>query len=123
MRTRPLLAALLLLVTGGILALAIERVVQHHHGAPADPNAALHAHFMTDLASAVDLTPAQRDSIDRIFRRHQGMVDSAWVSINSHVHATMDSVRREIEGVLQPAQLTPFRDWVRRHHPSVANPH
>lgn len=111
-------------MTGGLLALSIERAVHHHTvDGGVTITAGMHESLMKQLDSAVNLSPAQRDSVELVFRRHQGRVDSAWTSINSQVHATMDSVRLDIEHILVPAQVPQFREWARRHHGGGAMGH
>jgi hypothetical protein len=113
-RVRPILIATLLVLSGGVLSLFIERMVVPHH-APGSA-AAPHSSIVAQIDSTLRLTPAQRDSVHAIFTHHQPMVDSAWRSINRRMHATMDSVHNELVRVLEADQVAAFHQLMRRQH-------
>jgi hypothetical protein len=111
-RLRSILIAILLILSGGVLTLMIERfVVRHNTGATP---ARLHLSLIAEMDSTLGLTPAQHDSIHAIFVRHQSQMDTAWRSINERMHTTMDSVHHEVFRVLKPAQIAAFHEWMRR---------
>ena len=112
-RLRPILIATLLVLTGGVLALLLERIIVQH---AAGSTAAAHDSVVAHMDSTLRLTRAQRDSIHAIFAHHQSTVDSAWRSINHRMHATIDSVHRQMEQVLEPDQRRAFHEWMRRQH-------
>jgi hypothetical protein len=112
-RLRSVLTALLLLLSGSALTL----VIQHFSAEdPAGSPAAMHNSILNHLDSALSLTPAQRDSIDLIFRRHQSRVDSSWRTINQRMSTTMDSVQSELEQILRPDQIAAFHQFMRLRH-------
>ena len=115
-RTRSYLAAAGLLLLGAALALVIEHAVLLHARRPHSLAQATHAELMKLMDSELNLSPAQQDSVHAILQRHQAAVDSAWRSINRAVGATMDTVHRELQTVLDSAQQAQFRQWLRQQH-------
>jgi len=113
-RLRSVLVSALLVLSGAVLALAIQHLIAPR-GDPGSP-AVLHAAILAEMDTTLNLTAAQRDSIQAIFVRHQALVDSAWRTINQRVDATMDSVHRELQRVLDPSQQAAFHEWMRRQH-------
>lgn len=77
---------------------------------------ASHEHVMQLLDHALDLDSAQREVIGATLRRHQGVIDSAWRAIRPQVHATLDSIHREIMAVLRPEQREAFLRTLMRAH-------
>ena len=117
-RLRRVMIALLLVLTGSVLTLFVERVIMPPRAAASAT--APHTSLVAQMGSTLRLTPAQRDSVHTIFARHQSAVDTAWHSITRRMHATMDSVHHELEQVLDAEQIAAFRDLVHgrrsRHH-------
>jgi len=114
-RARPILLGLLLFLGGAFAALLVEHTLLLHHQRPAGGTVS-HRAILTHLDSALQLSPAQEESLTAIFNRHQPLVDSAWRSIHQRLYEAMDSVHHEVEAVLDSGQVVRFRDWARRQH-------
>jgi hypothetical protein len=109
-RLRRTLVVILLMLSGSVLTLLVERVILPRRATvPADT---LHTSLLAQMDSTLALTSAQRDSVHAIFARHQSAVDTAWRAIARRVHASMDSVHRELERVLEDEQIAAFRDLI-----------
>jgi hypothetical protein len=115
-RARRALIALLLVLSGSALTLFIEHVIVGQGRTEAGASAREHAAVLAQMERSLDLTAAQRDSIQVIFSRHQARVDSGWNLINQQMRATMDSVHTEIQRVLKPEQLGAFHELMRQQH-------
>jgi hypothetical protein len=113
-RIRIVIAAVSLLVLGAVIGISAERL--HGRAAPTvfsppSPREALDA-----LDRAANLRPEQRERIDSILSAHQLEIDAAWRDARTHVERTVNGVITEIEAVLDPAQVAPFRALVERIH-------
>ena len=114
MRARQFLFAIALMLSGGVLTLAIEHASQRHHG----PHSQLHQshlQMLNELEEELHLNGAQLDSINAIFKRHQVAVDLAWRQIHMNMSAALDSVHTEIGQVLDSSQLRQFHQFLRSH--------
>jgi hypothetical protein len=112
---RIVLAAVSLLVLGAVIGVSADRLLHGRgiviHGSSIDAHEALDA-----LDRAVSLRPEQRERIDSILTSRQVQIDSAWHQARSHVERTINAVIAEIETVLDPDQVAPFRALVDRIH-------
>ena len=120
-RARSIAAGTLLLVAGAASGIAVDHVlVFRRHAAEmnASPShtAAVHTALLAELDQVLHLTAAQHDTIDAILKRHQLSIDSAWRLIHMQLNAGMDSVHHELQGVLDPGQMTLLREWLTRQH-------
>jgi hypothetical protein len=106
---------LLLFLSGALVALMTEHAIVLHHRTTSSRTTS-HRALLNELSGALDLTPAQRDSVQAILSRHQSLVDSAWRTINHQLYVTMDSVHSELARVLEPEQTTRLHEWMLRHH-------
>ncbi len=128
-RLRGLLGATALLVIGGIAGVAIDRALVRGlgggrgvGGAEAHADRA-HDHLLATLRHELDLDNAQVEAIRAILDRHQARVEHAWESVRPVMLTAADSAGQEIETVLRPAQIQPFRDWFRRHRAEAEGRH
>ena len=121
-RTRSILASGLLLLIGAAAGIAVDHLIvfrQHRFamgGEPTSGAAEMHAALLADLDRVLHLTPFQHDSINAILKRHQRSIDSAWQVIHGRMDAGMDSVHRELMGILRPEQMTLLREWASHQH-------
>ncbi len=111
-----------LLAIGAILGVALDRTLHSpSHGMMADHaqqiRESLHEQALGELHQRLELTGDQRETIDRVFRRHQATVDRTWETLRPHIESVVDSVHAEIEAVLTPEQRAAFRAWVASHGP------
>lgn len=112
-RVRGLLLLMLVFVAGGVIGFALG------HGSraataqsnPMEPHA-----FARRMATELDLSPTQRDSVVAILTRRQAGIDSAWRVLSPGVRATIDSAQREIIGVLRPDQRPKYLELTRAAH-------
>jgi len=110
-KARAVLGALSLMVLGGVIGVAVDRhmVSGERHASPA---AALHELTMSSLDERLDLTADQRRQIDSIVGAHHESLRYAWQAVHAQLGAAIDTVHREIEGVLTADQRTAFLDWL-----------
>jgi len=125
-RLRGLLGATALLVIGGIGGVAIDRaLVRHGAGRGAEEMHADREHnsLLMTLRHELDLDDGQVESIRAILHHHQARVEHAWQSVRPVMLTAADSARHEIETVLRPDQIQPFRDWFLRHRAEAEGRH
>lgn len=120
---KAVVAALSLLVLGGVVGIAVDRHVlsSGRHSAPGDRHghaAAFHEMAMSSLADRLDLEPAQRSRIDSILASRHHTLRRTWQTLHVELGAAVDTVHRDIEAVLTPEQRAAFREWLRRPPPS-----
>lgn len=114
-RGRSVVAATSLLVLGAVLGIGADRHL--HGGASSSGNSLLTPHeALEELDRAANLRPAQRERIDSILDAHQTDVDAAWRTAQDHVGRTVQVVISDIEAILDPDQIAPFRALVERVH-------
>lgn len=114
-RLQTALAIAALLVLGAVIGVSADRL--HHRGAAAIPAASIDQHEALDeLDRLVTLRPEQRTRIESILATRQADIDEAWRNARSHIEATINQVMAEIEAVLDPDQVAPFRALVERLH-------
>jgi Spy/CpxP family protein refolding chaperone len=113
-KARGVLGAVSLVVLGMVLGVAIDRhLLNEPHASAA---AALHEMTMSSAEERLDLTSDQRRQIDSIIAARRNSLRHAWQAVHSHLGAAVDSVHREIEAVLTPAQRSEFREWLREEN-------
>lgn len=120
--SKAVVAALSLLVLGGVLGVAVDRHVlsSDRHSAPSgrhDHAAAFHEMAMSSLAERLDLEPAQRSRIDSILASRHHTLRRTWQALHLELGAAVDTVHRDIEAVLTTEQRAAFREWLRRTSP------
>jgi Spy/CpxP family protein refolding chaperone len=111
-KARGVLGAVSLVVLGMVLGVAIDRhlLLNEPHASAA---AALHELTMSSAEERLDLTSDQRRQIDSIIAARHNSLRHAWQAVHSHLGAAVDSLHREIEVILTPAQRSEFREWLR----------
>ncbi len=115
-RWRAILAAVSLVVLGGVLGVTLDRVwflpALMDGDGPVDAQTEMVASLETELG----LTPTQADEIAAILLQYQGHVTQTWEEMRPGLRAAMDSAGAEIEAVLAPDQRERFRTWIREQH-------
>ena len=125
-RLRGLLGATALLVIGGIGGVVIDRaLVRHGGGWGAEEMHADREHnsLLMTLRHELDLDDGQVEAIRAILGHHQARVEHAWQSVRPVMLTAADSAGLEIETILRPNQIQPFRDWFRRHRAEAEGRH
>lgn len=112
-KARAVLAALSLLVLGAVIGVALDRHLHGSSAAPGNAAAALHEITMSAIEEELDLTIDQRRQIDSIIAARHYALRHAWQAVHSQLGAAVDTVHREIAGVLTPEQRVKFREWLR----------
>lgn len=70
-----------------------------------------HLEFMT---RRLDLTPAQRDSVQAILGRYKPRMDSIWRQIGPRFETIKDSISNDIRRQLTPEQQTRYTEIIER---------
>ncbi len=125
-RLRGLLGATALLVIGGIGGVVIDRALVRHggwRGAEEMHADREHNSLLMTLRHELDLDDGQVEAIRAILGHHQARVEHAWQSVRPVMLTAADSAGLEIETVLRPDQIQPFRDWFRRHRAGAEGRH
>lgn len=112
-------ASLLLIATfaggalagGAVIAMADRdklpgRKSHHHH-----PGSDDHIEFMS---RKLDLTPAQKDTVQSILERHKPAMDSIWRQLGPRFETIKDSISNEIRRQLTPEQQQAYTEMIRR---------
>lgn len=64
--------------------------------------------FVDRLQADLDLTPAQRDSVQAVLDRHQPAMDSLWQIIRPQFQSERQAIRNAISALLTPPQQTKY---------------
>jgi hypothetical protein len=104
------LAALSLVLVGGVAGVALDRLVLLH--APEPTAAGLHDVALTSLMDHLDLDGTQRRQVDSILAAHHTTLRQTWATLHAHLGESVDSAHRDLEAVLTPAQREAFREWL-----------
>lgn len=70
--------------------------------------------YATRLARELTLTPAQRDSVDRIVDGYQDSMSVFWSEMRPRMDAVRASIRSDIAALLDTAQLARYRAYIER---------
>lgn len=108
--TRSRLGAALLLVAtfvlgglvGGTVTSVADRKSHKPHGDRPRPS------FVDRLQSDLDLTPAQRDSVQAVLDRHQPAMDSLWQLIRPQFQSERQAIRYAISALLTNQQQAKY---------------
>lgn len=109
MRILAVLTLLVVFVAGSLVGAAVERGRDHGRRGDRPPRAdrrgppPMFAEG-SPLADRLDLTPAQRDSIERITERDRVRADSVFGATRRAMRARFDSTMMAVDSVLTPAQ-------------------
>lgn len=113
---KALLAAVSLLLIGGVLGIALDRHFLAAHGGGSSHSSVsgmFHDMAMETLERELALSADQRRQIDSLINAHHAQLTRAWERVHSDLIATVDTVHREIEAVLTPEQRARFQAWLR----------
>lgn len=114
-----LVAAILLIatfVTGIIAGIAGDRITLVRQGRilPREGMRVVSSRIAHAMDRELDLTDAQRASIERILAERQRRIEKVWSDIRPQVRAEIDRTNREIEAVLTEEQKPKFRKMTAR---------
>lgn len=70
--------------------------------------------FVEHLTQELELTAAQRDSVQTVLDRHQPAMDSLWQAIRPQFESERQAIRTEISSLLTPAQRTRYSAMIQR---------
>lgn len=73
---------------------------------------ASHEESLTGMLSTLHLSESQHEAISAILQRYHATVERQVATVHETLLTVMDSARLEIEALLNPEQLTAFRDWI-----------
>ena len=114
MRLLAVLSLLVVFAAGALVGAAVER--GRHHGSPrgAPPRGGPPPLFAegSPLARRLKLTPAQRDSIEKLTARERALGDSVFHATRRRMRLHLDSTMTAVEAVLTPEQRA---EWRRIH--------
>jgi hypothetical protein len=79
-----------------------------------EPNRRERESYATRLARELTLTPAQRDSVDRILAGYQDSMAVLWDEMRPRMDAVRASIRADIATLLDTAQLPRYQAYMRR---------
>ena len=107
--TRSLAMAFVLgaLLVGGVLGFTADRVLGRDDGCS---RYLTHSELRHRFAERLELTAAQRVTIDSILDRKRAAMDSIQAPVLAAMAAVSDSTRRRIEVVLDPTQRVKFAE-------------
>ena len=120
--TRSRLGAAFLLVAtfvlGGLVGGAATSMADRRSHAPGRGDHPRPS-FVDRLQSDLDLTPAQRDSVQAVLDRHQPAMDSLWQLIRPQFQSERQAIRNAITSLLTPEQQAKYtmlqrQDSIRR---------
>jgi Spy/CpxP family protein refolding chaperone len=99
------------LAGGAVIALADRGEMsygrrEHRHHEKED-----HIEFLT---KRLDLTPAQRDSVQAILERYKPKMDSIWRQLGPRFETIKDSISNDIRRQLTPEQQTRYTEMIQR---------
>lgn len=75
-----------------------------------------HGESLVAMLETLDLTDAQRETIDAILERYHNRIKQQLADIHPVLLSTIDSARHEVEAILEPDQLETFHAWLREEH-------
>ena len=70
--------------------------------------------FVDRLQADLDLTPAQRDSVEAALDRHQPAMDSLWEQIRPQFQSERQAIRDAISAQLSPEQRAKYAELQRQ---------
>lgn len=121
-RTRALLAAVSIFLTGAVAGVALDRLVvipAPVHGAAAAARHTMprdHDAVLADLAEALELTSEQSADVRAIFAKHQAEIDRAWADVHANLRRTIATATTEVESVLDDDQVLRLHAWIAELH-------
>lgn len=126
-RRGPVIAVLMLLFTallGAAVGVSLDRRFSQlgHHDALGPRGGRFGrppAAFRDRMASELDLSPAQRASVDSIVERSHREICAVREEAQPRLDSLFNRMRREVEQVLTPEQVEKAEAFRRRHPPRV----
>lgn len=111
--------ALVLLVAvflaGGAVGIAASGAWRGHRASDADRRDRRETPSYADrLQREVNLTPAQRDTVERIVAGYQGHMDRIWTEVRPRMDSLRDDIRAQIMLVLDSTQQARYRALIVR---------
>jgi Spy/CpxP family protein refolding chaperone len=88
----------------------------HHHHPGSDD----HIEYMS---RKLNLTPAQKDSVQAILERHKPAMDSIWRQLGPRFETIKDTISNEIRRQLTPEQQQAYAEMIRRFEAERRGPH
>ena len=70
--------------------------------------------FLRRIEKRLDLSPAQRERIDKILSESQERTANLWEQIGPKMRQEFDDVRKQIRQELEPQQLAKFEELIRK---------
>jgi Spy/CpxP family protein refolding chaperone len=70
--------------------------------------------FIEHLTEELQLTAAERDSVQAVLDRHQPAMDSLWQAIRPQFESERQAIRTEISALLTPAQQARYVTMMQR---------
>ena len=112
------LAAVSLLVLGGVMGVAVDRhlVSRSSAGRSAD------FHDVASLQDRLNLDAVQRRYMDSIITSHHEQLQRTWAELHADLGASLDIIHSSFEAVLTPEQRREFRAWLRETHSFPRHP-
>jgi Spy/CpxP family protein refolding chaperone len=111
-----LLAAVFVLgiLVGGAATTLADR--QAHKGRPQARAGDGRSGYLDRLTRELDLTAAQRDSVEAVLDRHQPAMDSIWRELrrSPEIAVEREAMRRDIRALLTPDQLEKYAAMLQR---------
>ena len=110
MQTGTWKAAVLLLLAaifgGAIGSVVTANVMEHRPGLGGRGS----AWYVDLLEQKLELTPAQRDSVRSVLKRHRGEMDSIWGALEPAMEQMRAAIRADIRLLLTPEQQARFSE-------------
>lgn len=111
-KAKALLAAISLLLLGAVAGVVIDRHLVRESTPTHGSAAAFHDAALASLEDRLDLDATQRRAVDSIIGLHHETLRRTWTTIHARLGATVDSVHRDLETVLDPEQRAELRAWL-----------
>ena len=121
-----LLAVLSIFVIGAVGGVVVDRTLLIP--ARAHPDAAgvrhevprHHDAVLAELRAELGLSAEQSRRVQEIFARHQGEIEAAWAQVHANLRRAMEETTKEIEIVLDSAQVRRLHVWLAERHGPIA---
>ena len=111
---KVILATLLIFVTGMVTgAVTVKRL----QSPPRSPGPVQRVEFLRRIERRLDLTPSQRERIDKILSQSQERTAKLWEQIAPKMHEEFASVRKQILDELDSKQQAKFEELLKKSRP------
>lgn len=116
--TRSRAGAVIMLVAtfvlGGLVGGAATSMADKNRHTLPKPDDHTRPSYLDRLQTDLDLTPAQRDSIQAVLDRHQPAMDSLWEQIRPQFQSERQAIRNAINGLLSADQRAKYLEGQRQ---------